>query len=87
MGLGRIEHIVHRLMEHGAPGVRPAAIVTHGTSPRQRVLQADLATLADAASKANLASPALLVVGDVAALGPELSWFAPEALAEVHKSA
>jgi uroporphyrin-III C-methyltransferase/precorrin-2 dehydrogenase/sirohydrochlorin ferrochelatase len=87
MGLGRIEHIVQRLMEHGAPGARPAAIVTHGTSPQQQVLQANLATLADAASKAKLSSPALLVVGDVAALGPELSWFAPQARAEVHKSA
>ena len=52
-----------------------AGIVVHGTSARQRVITATLGTLAEAASGANLESPALLIVGDVVALHSTLAWF------------
>ena len=75
MGLARVEHIVAKLREHGAPADRPAGIVVHGTTARQRVITATLATLAQAAAGANLESPALLIVGDVVALHSSLAWF------------
>jgi uroporphyrin-III C-methyltransferase / precorrin-2 dehydrogenase / sirohydrochlorin ferrochelatase len=78
MGLARLDHIVAKLMEHGAPGMRPAAIVSQGTTPQQRVVTATLATIRAAASAAGLQSPALLVVGDVVALQPSLAWFNTE---------
>ncbi len=81
MGLARLDHIVARLLEHGAPGLRPAAIVSQGTTPQQRVVTATLATIRAAASAAELHSPALLVVGEVVALQPSLSWFTTEAAA------
>jgi uroporphyrin-III C-methyltransferase/precorrin-2 dehydrogenase/sirohydrochlorin ferrochelatase len=75
MGLARLDQIVAKLLEHGASGERPAGIIAQGTTPQQRVITATLATLLDAAARANLESPALLVVGDVVALHSTLAWF------------
>jgi uroporphyrin-III C-methyltransferase/precorrin-2 dehydrogenase/sirohydrochlorin ferrochelatase len=75
MGLARLEHIVQRLMEHGAEPARPAAIIAQGTTAHQRVIAATLATLGRVSADANLESPALLVVGDVVALHSTLAWF------------
>jgi len=75
MGLARLEHIVEKLLEHGAAAERPAGIIAQGTTAHQRVISATLATIRDAASGANLESPALLVVGDVVALHSSLAWF------------
>ncbi len=33
MGLARLEHIVAKLIEHGAPPDRPAALIAQGTLP------------------------------------------------------
>ncbi len=75
MGLARLDHIVGRLLEHGAAASRPAAIVAQGTTANQRVLTATLATIRGIASAANLEPPALLVVGEVVALHSTLAWF------------
>jgi uroporphyrin-III C-methyltransferase/precorrin-2 dehydrogenase/sirohydrochlorin ferrochelatase len=75
MGLARLDRIVQRLLEHGAPASRPAAIVAQGTTANQRVLTATLATIRDIASAADLEPPALLVVGEVVALHSTLAWF------------
>ena len=79
MGLARLEAIVARLLEHGADPARPAAIVSRGTTPEQRVLGAPLSGIAARAAGAQLAAPAILVVGEVAALHDSLAWFGLEA--------
>ncbi|HEY5265065.1 MAG TPA: siroheme synthase CysG [Steroidobacteraceae bacterium] len=75
MGLARLQHIVEKLLEHGAPADRPAGLITQGTSSNQRVITATLAGIRDAAADANVESPALLIVGDVVALHSTLAWF------------
>ena len=75
MGLGRLEHIVAKLMQHGAAPSRPAAVIAHGTLPDQQVIVATLGTLLGKAAPAALESPALLVVGEVVALQSKLAWF------------
>jgi uroporphyrin-III C-methyltransferase/precorrin-2 dehydrogenase/sirohydrochlorin ferrochelatase len=75
MGLARLDHIVAKLQEHGAPAARPAGIVAQGTSSEQRVLTGTLATIRSVADAANLLAPALLIVGDVVALHGTLAWF------------
>jgi uroporphyrin-III C-methyltransferase/precorrin-2 dehydrogenase/sirohydrochlorin ferrochelatase len=75
MGLARLDHIVEKLLQHGALGERPAGIIAQGTTANQRVITATLATIRGLASKAHLESPALLVVGDVVALHSTLAWF------------
>jgi uroporphyrin-III C-methyltransferase/precorrin-2 dehydrogenase/sirohydrochlorin ferrochelatase len=78
MGLARLEHIVEKLLEHGAPAGRPAALVAQATTANQRIIAATLATLQIAAADAAvIEAPALLVVGDVVGLQPALAWFNP----------
>jgi uroporphyrin-III C-methyltransferase / precorrin-2 dehydrogenase / sirohydrochlorin ferrochelatase len=87
MGLARMAHIVARLIEHGAAGTRPAAVIAHGTLPSQQVIAATLATIESAASAASLESPALLVVGEVVALSATLAWFNTLPDADLSRSA
>jgi uroporphyrin-III C-methyltransferase/precorrin-2 dehydrogenase/sirohydrochlorin ferrochelatase len=75
MGLAHLEEIVQRLREHGAPGERPAALIEQGTQATQRVITATLAGLVAAAREAQIAAPALLIVGDVTRLHATLQWF------------
>jgi uroporphyrin-III C-methyltransferase / precorrin-2 dehydrogenase / sirohydrochlorin ferrochelatase len=87
MGLARLDHIVEKLLEHGALGQRPAAIIAQGTTANQRVITATLATLRGVSSEARLESPALLVVGDVVALHSTLAWFGTSSAIDLSQSA
>jgi uroporphyrin-III C-methyltransferase / precorrin-2 dehydrogenase / sirohydrochlorin ferrochelatase len=75
MGLARLNHIVAKLMEHGASSTLPAALVAHGTLSKQRVVKATLGNVLSAAAAAPLGSPTLLIVGEVVALSEKLAWF------------
>ena len=75
MGLARLQHTVEKLLQHGAPGSRPAGIIAQGTTADQQIITATLASIRDVAADAKLESPALLVVGDVVALHSTLAWF------------
>jgi uroporphyrin-III C-methyltransferase/precorrin-2 dehydrogenase/sirohydrochlorin ferrochelatase len=75
MGLGHLETIVTQLQAHGVPAERAAAVVEQGTSAKQRVVMGTLATLARQVSEAGIASPALLIVGEVTRLHETLRWF------------
>jgi uroporphyrin-III C-methyltransferase len=66
MGLGRIERVVDGLFAAGLPPDTPAAAISRGTLPDQNVARTTLAHLSTAST--GLAGPALLVIGDVAAL-------------------
>ncbi|HET9693204.1 MAG TPA: siroheme synthase CysG [Steroidobacteraceae bacterium] len=71
-GLGRIRD---RLAAHGRSPQTPVAIVENGSRPEQRVLLTTLADLEDAGRDAQVQSPALVIVGEVAALAERLHWF------------
>jgi len=66
MGLGRVERVAAGLIAAGLPPETPAAAVSRGTLPGQEVVRAPLEHLA--AASTGLLGPALLVIGDVAAL-------------------
>ena len=87
MGLGRLEHIVDRLLEHGAATALPAALIGQGTLPQQRVISATLGSIADAVRGSAIASPALLVVGSVVGLQSKLEWFRPIPEVDLSRSA
>jgi uroporphyrin-III C-methyltransferase/precorrin-2 dehydrogenase/sirohydrochlorin ferrochelatase len=87
MGLAGIDRIVAELVEHGAPANRPAALIAHGSLPTQRVVLGTLAGIAAAARSQGIASPALLIVGEVAALHAELAWFGGDTAASITESA
>jgi len=69
MGVARLRAIAEELLAAGLPRDTPAAAVRWGTRPEQTVVRATLATLADH----DLASPSVIVVGEVAAV--DLTWF------------
>jgi uroporphyrin-III C-methyltransferase len=69
MGVSRIDAVVQSLLDAGmAPGT-PAAVVCAATTSAQRHAVCTLATLQAEVQRQGLASPAVLVIGDVAAAG------------------
>jgi uroporphyrin-III C-methyltransferase/precorrin-2 dehydrogenase/sirohydrochlorin ferrochelatase len=60
---------------HGRSAQTPAAIVENGSRPEQRVLLTTLGELDEAGRGAQVKSPALVIVGEVAALAERLHWF------------
>ena len=87
MGLARLEHIVARLLEHGAKPHLPAALVSQGTRTSQRVIAGTLKDIVSLAAGATLPSPTLLIVGEVVALQASLAWFAQAEADEATRSA
>jgi uroporphyrin-III C-methyltransferase/precorrin-2 dehydrogenase/sirohydrochlorin ferrochelatase len=75
MGLNHLESIVTNLRAHGVPADRAAALIEQGTSAQQRVVTAPIAELAQRVKEAGIASPALLIVGEVTRLHETLRWF------------
>jgi uroporphyrinogen III methyltransferase/synthase len=69
MGVARIGRIAAELIAAGRAPDTPVAAVRWGTRPEQQTIRATLATIGDQP----LATPSVIVVGDVAA--EDLSWF------------
>jgi uroporphyrinogen III methyltransferase/synthase len=69
MGVARIGRIAQALIDGGRSPATPAAAVRWGTRPEQTTIRATLGTIADQP----LASPSVIVVGEVAAT--DLDWF------------
>jgi siroheme synthase len=68
MSAAQIAQITERLLAHGLPGTHPVALVERATWPDERIVKSSLAELPAVAAAAQLRSPTLLVVGEVAAL-------------------
>jgi uroporphyrin-III C-methyltransferase / precorrin-2 dehydrogenase / sirohydrochlorin ferrochelatase len=75
MSVGQLEHIETKLIEHGRSPTTPIALVENGTRPDQRVVVGELRGLAALAREHAISSPAMLFVGEVAALARELGWY------------
>jgi uroporphyrin-III C-methyltransferase/precorrin-2 dehydrogenase/sirohydrochlorin ferrochelatase len=82
MGLGGLAEILRQLTRHGLPATTPAAAVQSGTTRNQRVVTGTLATLPDLVAAVGLASPVLLIVGEVVKLHRRLDWFDTASSAE-----
>lgn len=75
MGLMKSAHIQAQLLAAGRAADTPIAILENGTRPEQRVITGTLAQLADLIEMQQVQSPALLVIGEVAALQQKLAWY------------
>lgn len=78
MGVRNLAPILSRLLAAGLAPETPAALVQSAAGERQRILVATAGTLADRAKAEHFATPALAIVGPVAALSTELNWGKPE---------
>lgn len=77
MGLHRAETVCAALVAAGRAPETPAAIVSRATTSEQQVLRATLGTLPEALRLSPLATPAVLVIGEVVGLADQLGWFDP----------
>lgn len=68
MGVAQLARIAGRLQTAGLAESHPVALIERATLPEQRVLRGTLATIAELAREAEVHPPALLIVGEVAAL-------------------
>jgi uroporphyrin-III C-methyltransferase len=75
MGIGGISVICRQMRAHGLPATHPVAVVQSGSTDRQQVLVADLATMPDRVAEAGITSPALIIVGSVVKLHTKLAWY------------
>jgi uroporphyrin-III C-methyltransferase/precorrin-2 dehydrogenase/sirohydrochlorin ferrochelatase len=81
MGVGELESLQARMLEHGRLPSTPFALIENGTRREQRVITGTLANLAARAGGHEVQSPALLILGEVAALATRLAWFGAPPLA------
>ncbi|MFE9391395.1 uroporphyrinogen-III C-methyltransferase [Streptomyces sp. NPDC006784] len=70
MAVENLGAIAAALRAHGRPDDTPVAIVQEGTMATERRVDATLATAADRAAAQGIRPPAVIVVGDVVAVGP-----------------
>jgi len=75
MGVARLDVLQERLIAHGRSPDTPFALVENGSRPEQRVVNGTLTDLSHLARSYAVQSPALLIVGEVAALAGTLHWF------------
>ena len=72
MGIGTLPIICAELQRHGLPGDTPAALVEQATLPTQRCITGTLQELPALAQQHRVRPPALIVIGGVVALQPQL---------------
>lgn len=75
MGVSALESTTRRLIDAGRDPAEPAATIEWGTTGRQRVVIADLGSIAARAQEEDLAPPATTIVGPVVSLHDQLVWF------------
>ena len=74
MGARSLPDIMAGLLAAGMSPDTPAAVLQEGTTAGQRRVVATVGTLADEAAKAQIAAPAIIVVGGVCALADQFAW-------------
>ncbi len=75
MGVSRLESIAQNLIDAGFDPAIPVACVEWATLGHQRVCRADLGTIRQEAKQFGLKSPAIIIIGENAAMGEKISWF------------
>jgi uroporphyrinogen III methyltransferase/synthase len=75
MGIGNLTYVVDQLIKNNKPPSTPVAVVTEGTTPRQRCVVGTLQDIVEKVKSENLKPPSVVVVGDVVQLQKYLRWF------------
>lgn len=74
MTLANLEQTVMSLLEEGYHPKTPACLISRGTTPFQREVEGELASIVERAKEAALPTPALLVVGEVVGMRSKIGW-------------
>jgi len=75
MGMSRLASIVEALLRHGKPPETPCAAIHRASTGEQQTLVTRLADLPAEVLKGGLTAPAMVIVGDVVGLRPQVAWF------------
>jgi uroporphyrinogen III methyltransferase / synthase len=75
MARNNLAAVTRHLLARGFDEQTPAAVIAEGTCPTQRTVTGTLATIATLVAQAELATPALAVIGNVVSLRDVLRWF------------
>ncbi len=78
MPVKKLPELQRRLLARGLAPTTPCAVIENGTLPKQRTLTTTLARLAADARRAEIGSPALLIVGEVVRIGGLMSVYPEE---------
>ncbi len=73
----RLPDIVRALLQVGMAEDKPASLIASGTSLSPKLVSGTIGELASEAVAANIADPAILVVGEVNKLREKLAWWPP----------
>jgi len=79
MCVTKLAMFTQKLLENGRHPDTPFAIIENGTRAQQRVLNGVLRELPECARQHAVSSPALLIVGEVAAMTATHAWFGEQA--------
>ncbi|MEC7885867.1 MAG: siroheme synthase CysG [Pseudomonadota bacterium] len=77
MGLHGSKVICSELIKHGLDKDTPAALITQGTTKKQKVYLSDLENLPDMIMSNKIEPPTLLIIGKIVNLHKKLRWFNP----------
>ncbi|OPX42302.1 uroporphyrinogen-III C-methyltransferase [Ruminiclostridium hungatei] len=80
MGVKNLKEITTGLISAGKPSQTPAAVIENGTRPEQRTVFGTLSDIHDICSREAVKSPAVIVIGQVAAPERNLAWYGKELL-------
>ncbi|HMD60461.1 MAG TPA: uroporphyrinogen-III C-methyltransferase [Opitutaceae bacterium] len=75
MGVKNLPMIARRLEDGGLAAATPAVIVQSATTEGHRRIVGTLGTIAGLAARADVGSPAMIIIGEVAAFSDRLAWF------------
>jgi uroporphyrinogen III methyltransferase/synthase len=75
MGARKLPLICEKLIRFGKAPDTPIAVIQWGTTARQKTWTGTLKTIVDIAMKANIAPPALTIIGEVVAIKPLIEWY------------
>jgi uroporphyrinogen III methyltransferase/synthase len=75
MGVKSLPRICAKLIEHGMNADTPAATIYRGTTPRQRTVVGTIGNLPQRVAAAQIAPPAMTIIGQVVSLRDTMNWF------------
>jgi uroporphyrinogen III methyltransferase/synthase len=79
MGMKNLETIMRRLQAGGLSANTPAAVIQSATTANHRQLISSAGKIALESEHAGFGAPAIVIIGEVAALADKLTWFAEAA--------
>jgi uroporphyrin-III C-methyltransferase len=75
MGVGQLRRISTRLIMAGMSKDTDVAIIENGATSKQRLVIGTLENIIDLSKKAEIKSPAIIIIGRVVSLREKISWF------------